>query len=220
MNREDPEVRLDPLITERALNPDMPAPAGMTSEEWDDVGELAAIERELRRAASVTPPLDLDPVALMLGLVPDPRVQLDGRALARARKASGQSAADLAGRLTARGWSVTVQQVFRWENQSSHDMPPAVINAVAAEVGTDPERLLTVRPSAVADPFDEAARSPRFRGLVARLAKVRGVALTLAESQLRGVAAVAVHRGDKPTSEQWLDSVESYVVALEQRHER
>lgn len=220
MNREDSEARLDALITERALNPEMPGPSGMTSQEWEEVGELASIERELRRAAHVTPALDQDPVAAMLGLVPDPRVQLDGRALARVRKASGRSVGDLAERLTARGWRVTVQEVFRWENQSSRDLPPALIKAIAAEVGADLERVLAVCPNAAVDPFDDATRTPRFRGLIARLANVRGIALALAESQLRGVAAVAVHRGGKPTPEQWLESVEAYVAALEQRHER
>jgi hypothetical protein len=57
-------------------------------------------------APPVAPVRPDDPIALMLGLVADPAVTLDGRRLASLRKAAGFNIGDLARRLTTRGWDV------------------------------------------------------------------------------------------------------------------
>lgn len=83
-----------------------------------------------------------DPIALMLGLVEDPAVHLDGRRLAMARKAAGFDIAELAERLSRRGWDVTLKTVSAWERGRTNP-PPATINALAEELNVLSDVLLT-----------------------------------------------------------------------------
>ena len=85
------------------------------------------------------PPLPEDPVAAMLGLVPDPEIALDGKALAAARKRAGLSVSGLAAKMADRGWDVTSRDVFGWESNKNAPQVPAVINALASITGADPD---------------------------------------------------------------------------------
>lgn len=82
-----------------------------------------------------------DPIALMLGLVEDPAVRLDGRRLATARKAAGLDIAELAERLNRRGWDVMIKTVSAWERGRTNP-PPATINALAEELDVPSDTLL------------------------------------------------------------------------------
>lgn len=218
MNHEGYDQQFAAVISARAMNPEMPAPDWLTPAEWDEVAQLAALERELRQGISATPPLDRDPVAAMLGLIRDPHIPLSPRALKQVRQRAKLSVGDLAARLAARGWEVTLQDVFRWENQSAHDVSPALIDAIAVELGTAAQQL-TANHQATGT-LVEAARSLRFHALATRLATALGTTSDLADSQLRGAAFATVHRGDQPDQQQWLDTLEAYVSAMEARHER
>jgi transcriptional regulator with XRE-family HTH domain len=162
------------------------------------------------------PPLADDPVAAMLGLVPDPEIELDGKALATARKRAGLTVSDLALRLTARGWEITSKEIFAWENGRNVPKVPALINALAHEVRADPDRLRT---RSGEDP--ERARlaaviaSAAFKGLAERWARLQGTTIALASSALESRMLVAVHRGGAPDTEVLLDSLEAMVSAVE-----
>ena len=93
-------------------------------------------------AVHEAPALDADPTAAMLGLIPDPQVSLDSRALSRARKRAHMKPSEIAERLMARGWEVGVRDVFRWENQSAMDVSPALIRAIAEVIGATSEQLI------------------------------------------------------------------------------
>lgn len=91
-----------------------------------------------RRPADVRPD---DPIALMLGLVVDPAVRLDGRRLATSRKAAGLDIAQLAKRLNRRGWNVSIKTISAWERNLDYP-PPATIEALAEELSIVPDTLL------------------------------------------------------------------------------
>lgn len=211
-NRDD---QLADLITDRALDPTLGRPDWTTTQEWTMVEQLAPIEHELQEGA-VAPELHQDRTAAMLGLIPDPNTQLDRSALTRLRRGAKLSAGELADRLAARGWDVTHREVFRWENQSVAEVPPALIEAIAATLGVSAPQL-TSAPVTCETGLD--TNQPTVRALVARLAKSLGITLDLAFSRLNAAASVAVHRGDKPTEDQLLVTLEAYVRAMERRHE-
>lgn len=220
MSSHDRDENLSELISARALHPDMPLPDGVTAEEWAEVVRLAEVENALWDAAHGAPPIEQDPVAAMLGLVPDQHLVLDGKALARARQAAGMTTSGLAARLLGRGWDAPTREVFRWETQGGGEVPPALINAIAEELGTTAARIATDKgPADAPDTLEEASHRPRFQVLVERFAKVRGISPDLAPLSLRAVALATVHRGSKPDADQWLETLEAYVSALEERRE-
>lgn len=216
VNDNEYEGRLADLVSARALHPDMAAPDGVTPAQWKEVGRLADIENILFDDAHGAPPLHLDPVAAMLGLVPDPHLSLDGPALARVRKAAGVAASELAKALSGRGWHVSTGDVLRWQTKRADDVSPALLKVIATELGSTVEQLTVDRSSA-----DESAAlvavtsSSAFAALVDRFARVRGVTASVAASTLRSRAIAAAHRGQPPTTEEWLLSLDAFVSALE-----
>jgi hypothetical protein len=163
------------------------------------------------------PPLDSDPIAAMLGLVPDPRVGLDSRALSRARKRAHMKPSDISERLVARGWDVGTRDLFRWENQPAVDVSPALIRAIADVIGARPEQLIAdQRASAEPQLTSSVLQSPRFEGLVSRWARLEGMSHALAASALQSRLLATVHRGDRPDEEQMLRSLDALITALEE----
>ncbi|MGL5861868.1 MAG: hypothetical protein ACRCY9_11510 [Phycicoccus sp.] len=169
-------------------------------------------------AAHTAPPLEEDPVAAMLGVVPDPGLQLDAAALVSGCKARGVKPTVLAARLSARGWQVDTPDVFRWQTRASPEVPPALIKAIAEELGTDPDRLVSTaqpQPNALRAVAEDVAATPRFRDLAQRFARIQRMSPTMAVSALQSRMLATVHRGDEPNREQMLASVEELVRALE-----
>jgi hypothetical protein len=198
----------------------MPAPAGVSAEEWAEVGRLADIENALFDDAHGAPPLHEDPVAAFLGLVPDPHLSLDQKAFTRARKNAGIAASALAQALQARGWEITTGDVVRWQSKTADEVSPALIKAIAAELRTNIDALTSDKSTSTnADALQQVTRTPAFAALVARFAAVRQIPQSLAESTLRSRALATVHRGDVPAPQQWLASLEAFVSALEERNE-
>lgn len=220
MNDEPFEERLAEWVTVRALHPSMPAPAGVSAEEWAEVGRLADIENALFDDAHGAPPLHEDPVAAFLGLVPDPHLSLDQKAFTQARKNAGVAASALAQALQARGWEVTTGDVVRWQSKSAVEVSPALLKAIADELRTSIDDLTTDRSTSTnAEVLEQVTRTPAFAALVARFAAVRRIPQSVAASTLRSRAVATVHRGDVPSPQQWLASLEAFVSALEERNE-
>lgn len=175
--------------------------------------EIADLAWESEQSA---PPLVDDPVAAMLGLVPDPEIELRGKALTLARKQAGLTVSALAARLTARGWDVSNKDVFAWESGRNAPQVPALINAIAHETGVDGDVL---RRKVSEDP--ERARlaavvtSATFKSLAERWARIQGTTLALASSALESRMLVAVHRGGAPDADVLLDSLEAMISAVE-----
>lgn len=216
MTGERQEEVLEALLDARAAGATTPSPPRSKQNADDDVEALLNVADLLWEAAHGAPPLDEDPVAAMLGLVPSPEYRLDPKALARARKAAGLKAGELAARLVARGWSVSGGDVFTWENRSTPEVSPALIRAIAEETGRSSDDLVTTQ---AWDPLEAevstALESSRFQQLVERWAALQGVSITLAGAELRSRVLATVHRGDRPSPDQLLDSLNALLVAKE-----
>lgn len=188
----------------------------LSAEDRADVESLIEVADLLWAAGHGAPPLESDPVAAMLGLIPDPQCALDPKALARARKNARLKPSELVNRLVARGWNVQVRDVFRWENQSAADVAPALIKAIADETNTSVDRLTTSREStAEHGAIATVTRSPRFERLVERWARIQGVSRALAASALESRILATVHRGDRPDADQLMQSLDALVTAVE-----
>lgn len=189
---------------------------GLTDEQRAGVQPLLDVAELLWEAGHGAPPLEDDPVAAMLGLIPDAHYTLDREAFTRASRNAKLKPSVLATRLRARGWEVRTGDVFRWRNQSTAEVSPALIKAIAEETGTEPDLLTVSRQEAGEHEMLTAlSQSPRFRSLVKRWMQVQGTSSGLAASTLKSRALATVHRGDRPDVEQLLASLEALVAALE-----
>ncbi|MEU4194893.1 hypothetical protein AB0E69_23545 [Kribbella sp. NPDC026611] len=182
----------------------------------DEIKDLVEVADLLWEAGQGAPPLQDDPIAAMLGLVPDPNQALNPKALKSARMKAGLSLSQLTQRLADRGWEVNQRKVADWEGRSSGEVPPALIKAIAEETKTSTERLTTKREAtSQSQTIAAVVQSDRFADLKARWARLRGVSGEMAESMLISRINVAVHRGDHPNEEQLLANLEALVSAIE-----
>lgn len=166
--------------------------------------------------ADAAPPIEDDPVAAMLGLVPDPGLALDPRKVERARKRTHLKPSAIADRLNARGWEVTPSEVFDWQRHAHPEVSPALINAIADVLGTSPEALTSSNEETLMQPaINEVLRDSRFETLVARWGQLSGLAPAAARSSLRTKMLATVRRGDDLTASQWLGVLEALVEAKE-----
>ncbi|MGY5210066.1 hypothetical protein [Nocardia gipuzkoensis] len=193
----------------------------LNEEDRAEVESLVEVADLLWEVGHGAPPLEQDPVAAMLGLIPDAGYQLDPRALTRARKNVKFKPSELAERLVARGWEVQTKDIFRWESQNAAEVSPALVRAIAEELGVDADQITaseqrTSQNAAVA----EATDTSRFQALAQRWARATGQTLAMAASTLQSRMLTTVHRGDHPDADQMLQSLESLVAAVEQGHRR
>jgi hypothetical protein len=173
--------------------------------------EAADLAWESQQSA---PPLAADPIAAMLGLVPDPDMELASSSPRISE--CWPPCILLAARLTVRGWEVSSKDLFAWESGRNAPQVAALINALAEEVGADADGL---RRRAGEDPervrLAAIVASPAFKGLAERWARVQSTTLALATSALESRMLVAVHRGGAPDAEVLLESLEAMVSAVE-----
>ncbi|HEY0227398.1 MAG TPA: hypothetical protein VGC05_13620 [Mycobacterium sp.] len=190
-----------------------------------DVDALLTVASLVVQAEYQTPPIAADPTAALLGLVPDPAVMLDPGSLTRARKSARLTVAQLARQLTARGWEVATKDVYRWEQQESADIVPALMSAIAEETNTSVDRLLQrgAQGATHHDWLVSVMGSAKFDWLVQRWMALYNTSQEIAASALTSRLTATVHRGDKPDVGQVLQSLDVLLSALEieeQRDER
>jgi hypothetical protein len=180
--------------------------------------ELLDIVDLLWEAAHGAPPLEQDPVAAMLGLVPDSSRSLSDSALKQAMQTAGLKPSSLAEKLTDRGWEVATRDVFNWQNRGDASVPPALIQAIAEVTGTTADKLTVDRGESPGHrALQSVTSSPAFKALAERWALLRGTTMSLGASALEARLAASVFRGNTPSEEQMLASLEALVEALESR---
>ncbi len=198
----------------------------MPPQAQEQARRMLAVADLVWLAGQGAPPLEDDPVAAMLGLVPDYGYQLNRTAFKLARAKAKVKPTVLASALTRRGWSVSAGDVFSWERAGDASMSPALVRAVAAELDTEPDALMGTgsqvgqgtehrRHAAARSTAADVAKTSAFKDLVARFARLQGVSVGMAGSTLHSRMLATVHRGEHPTSEQMLAALESLVDALE-----
>jgi hypothetical protein len=178
---------------------------------------LLKVSDLLWEQAHGAPSLEADPVAAMLGLVPDTAYTLDAAELERVMKRSGLTPSSLAKRLSDRGWDVRARDVFNWQTRTTAEVPPALIQAIAEVTGTSVEQLTVNRSPGAASvsPLQALAKRPKFKELAQRWARLQRTSVDLAASALLARLAVSVHRGEQPDEAQMLGSLDALVAALE-----
>jgi hypothetical protein len=112
-------------------------------EAFQDATEQASADASAASAPQTSPEPVLadDPVALMLGLVPDPASVVGGPKLKQARQRAGLKLPQLSDRLRTRGWNVTTGECLRWEMVPAA-LPPALVTAIADELNVSDTALL------------------------------------------------------------------------------
>ena len=191
----------------------------LNESERNKLESLLNVADDLWDSNHGAPPLSEDPIAAMLGLVADPQNSLSGKALSRLRRRRGLQISQIAERLRERGWKVDTQDVFRWESKSTAEVPPALIVAIADEIGTTTDQITINHVTPRQEELGEMLHHPKFQGLVARWADIQHVAPDIAASALHARALATVHRGQRPDTDQMLTSLESLVEALEAKPE-
>ena len=218
MTKDQRNDFLDRLLDGNAEQPGQGAQLSETDRE--DAHSLKQVADLLWESAHGAPPLRKDPVAAMLGLVVDPAYTLDSQRLRQARRRVGLETGKLVARLTARGWEVSSRDVFRWETQSAADVPPALIKAIAEEIGAAADQLTAGRSNRTVDSVIAAiVELPAFQALVERWAKLQGVSQALASSELESRMLTTVYRGEPVDADRMLQSLDALLAARERADE-
>lgn len=202
MGSEETAALVDALVSD----PWTPRPASVSDEDWNEARQLAKMENLL--GIRQVPPLEQDPVAAMLGLIPDPNLVVDGSAIKRLR--GKVSVSQIAARLQEYGWEVSAADVRDWQARPGVVLAPALLERLANVLGVTVEGI-TRRAGALVAP--EVATSPRWHSLVARFAALLNVEPGAAQPRLVGALAVARYRNE--SAESFLEAAEAYVTALE-----
>lgn len=216
MKNDERDRLVDELIDKPQERGRLLREAALTDDEREQILGITETADALWLAAHGAPALEDDPVAAMLGLLPNDECRLSSLALSRARKRAGVSISDVAERLHQRGWEFTHGDVFRWETRTADDVPPAVVEALADILGSPVEKLLADPSSASVPNFVEAVRAhPRFEELVDRWALAQRVSRNVAAAMLKSRMLATVHRGEQPDTEQLLGSLDALVASIE-----
>lgn len=192
--------------------------AELSDQERVELDGIIEMADALWLAAQGAPALDDDPIAAMLGLVPDGGCCLDSAALSRARKRAGLRVSDVADRLDERGWQYDKSDVFRWETRTAADVPPAVVQAIADILGARVDDLISapVTTSSLPDRVGAVLSHPLFEQLVTRWSHALRVSRAVAAATLESRMLATVHRGEEPDTEQLLRSLDALVASVEQ----
>ncbi len=182
------------------------------------VAKMLEIDDLVWAASHGAPPLQSDPVAAMLGLVPDASFRLDSTAFTQLCSRQGVKPTALAARLQSRGWKVEAADLFRWRTSVASDVSPALIRVIGEELGVSPDDLIAP-PAAQRAVLDTVAErvtaTKRFSDLVQRFALAQRISPSMANTMLRTRMLATVQRGDEPEVEQMLESLEVLVRAHE-----
>lgn len=216
MDDNERDRLLETLIARPHDREELLRSASIDPEDRAMLTDLASTADAVWLSAHGAPHLEDDPVAAMLGLIPDAACQLDSAALSRARKRNRLTVSELAGKLRQRGWDATTSDVFRWETRAAPDVPPAVVQAIADILGASADDLTARSPADHVRNYLSAIRDhPRFGELTTRWAQIRHVSTAVAASTLEGRLLATVHRGEQPDVDQMLQSLDALVSSLE-----
>jgi hypothetical protein len=200
------------------VRPEPPSLQGLTPAQQREVHASWKLLDAARQAAEdyTPPPLDADPLALALGLVPDPGRRLNGPCLKRARMKRRLQASQLADLLATRGWDVSTKTVFRWEMATSAEIAPALLAAIAEVLRVPAEELTAA--AGDHDPgtteIQAAAATPQFAGLARRWAKTSGQPLADARTGLQRLMLITTaRRGRHLTAGEWLAVLKDFIEA-------
>lgn len=187
----------------------------LSDREQTLIAEQERLDTLIRDSLLAAPPLASDPVAALLGLIPDPSMQLDSAQFAKLCKKRGAKPNALATALRNRGWQIDASDVFRWQTGSTSDAHPALIKAVAELLDASTSDLIASSASVLDRVTATVMETRQFENLAKRLATAQHTTVEMARSALGSRMLAVVHRGDEVEPNQMLQSLETLVAALE-----
>jgi transcriptional regulator with XRE-family HTH domain len=166
-----------------------------------DVGPwLVALRSSAPPAAApanvAVPELDQDPIAIALGLVPDPDRALAASRLREARRRARLKRSELVQRLVARGWEVSVVDIAVWEH-SDTAQSPALVSAVADILRTSLVTLMPHRSSAPASRWSGILDDETIIDQLEAWAEEAGVESAVLRRKVEHTLAGAFHRNQQ-----------------------
>jgi hypothetical protein len=186
----------------------------LTVDEQADIDSLLHVADLLWEAKhDDVPPLEQDPTAIMLGLVSDPAITLDGQAVKTCRMRAGLGHKELAACMAARGWEITTKDVFSWETKTVAGVCPALIRAVAEELGVEESTVTAHAAISAESVIDRVQAHPKFAPLAGWWAEVTHVSDQDARRQLASRMVATANRGSDLDEEQWLDMLSKLIQA-------
>lgn len=201
------------LKGEQTTPPDLSA---LTVQEQRDV-ELRLTIVDSLWSGNAAPALAEDPVAAMLGLLPDPHTMLDPARLKSLRKQRNIAASALAQRLTSRGWAATTADLVSWERNGNPAAPAALLHAIGQELGAPLSQFTRHAATISPDPVIETVKgSERFSAFVDRFASRFRMSLEDAASALGSTMLATARRGAPLTEDQWFEALDRLVGADDQ----
>lgn len=190
--------------------------ADLNDQDREELAGILYVADAIWLSAQGAPALADDPVAAMLGLLPDTECRLSPAALSRTRKRARLNVSEVAARLRQRGWEFDKSDVFRWETRTATDVPPAVVQAIADILDSPVDDLISApSPASLPDHLGAIRMHPLFEQLVTRWAEARQVPRAVAAATLESRMLATVHRGERPDTEQLLRSLDALVTAVE-----
>lgn len=214
MNDEDFNDLLARLIEDPRNRSIVLRDAELEEAEASDLIGLLEASDALWLSDQGAPPLEDDPVAAMLGLIKNPLVALDSKALARHRKRARMTISELAARLKERGWEVQTGDIFRWENRSAPEVAPALIQAIASVLQTSSDHISVVQEGQ--DQFSVVRKTAQFQELLNRWMKALDLPRSTALAALESRMVTTVHRGEEPDPVQLLAALDILVSSVEE----
>lgn len=215
---EQLEVALERLLATPAGPEREQLLASLLPYQRDAVTKMIATDDLMWEATHGAPPLQADPVAAMLGLVPDASFRLDSTAFTQLCTRQGMKPTALAARLRARGWKVEAADVFRWRTSVASDVSPALIRVISEELDVSADDLIAppaTQPAVLDTVAERVTATKRFTDLVQRFALALRISPSMANTMLRTRMLATVQRGDEPEVEQMLQSLEVLVRTVE-----
>ena len=100
--------------------------------------------------------------------------------------------------------------VFNWQAKGSHEVSPALIQAIAEITGSTIDHLTVDRGSSqLSSELRDITQTARFKDLATRWAHLRNTSADLAASALTARLETSVHRGAQPDVDQMLNSLDA-----------
>lgn len=123
MNGDSKSGRFNALLEAYLDTGVVPPIDTLSDDERRELDAIGHVVEALRDRAYAVPALESDPVAHMLGLLPQASKTLNPTKLQAAMKASGIKASDVASKLASRGWEVSTRDVFNWSAKNASMVP-------------------------------------------------------------------------------------------------
>jgi hypothetical protein len=169
-------------------------PTGQPAPAFSDPATATGDADDTDPAAA--PAAEDDSLALTLGLVADPTRRVAAARLRRARQAAGLKPSAVARYLSARGWSISTDEVSGWELRDTA-LRPAVAADVAVLLGVKPDTLIAAGTGSESD-WQELLEDPGVQDALAALAASAASTVPEVIGRLHRTLAGAEHRNKGP----------------------